>query len=181
MIKTNLKTLFGIIALVLGILGMNTQVFAQTFCRGGSAQISDVYGPCWENNTNIHSSDWHTARQERTNAVLEKLNLNAEQKKAWEQYQTTIATHLKTMQERRSINLSTMSTTDLIEKRQHFIREHGNLMTQNLEALKTFYATLTPEQQQIFDAEIGLGKGYHHSYGNRQRHGRGSYLCDGAY
>ena len=38
------------------------------------------------------------------------------------------------------------------------MKERENQMAAQLNALKTFYATLSPEQQKIFDAETGPGR-----------------------
>ena len=179
--KTDLKILVGIFVLVLGTIGMNTKVSAQALCQDREESMMGENGTCWNNNRHANMASRNMVRQEKSNAVIEKLNLNEKQKEAWDNYQATIAAQLKAMQERKALNISAMPTLERIEKRKQFVKEDSNLMTDHLEALKTFYLTLTPEQQKILDTEIGLGKGFghRHGYGNRQRQGRSRYQCDG--
>jgi len=91
-------------------------------------------------------------RQEKHQAALKAaLKLTPEQENAWARY--VDATHFdpraRHATERKDWGqLSTPQRLDQMEKLQ---TEHNARMTQRIEATRQFYATLSPEQQQVFD------------------------------
>lgn len=64
-----------------------------------------------------------------------------------------------------------LTTPQRMEKMQSLKIERDALMSKRMEATKTFYATLTPDQQKAFD-ENAHAKGGH---GNRGHGGRGKH------
>ncbi|HEY0584631.1 MAG TPA: Spy/CpxP family protein refolding chaperone, partial [Pseudoduganella sp.] len=55
-----------------------------------------------------------------------------------------------------------------MEKRIEMAKARLARMESNLAATKTFYATLTPEQQKVFDEKAG--RFGHHRHGRMMRH-----------
>ena len=77
------------------------------------------------------------------------------------------------MQDRELVDFSRMTAPERLEKSQQFMKERDARMTKHLEALKAFYSTLSPEQQQIFEAETGPGPGPGWHRGGRWHRGMG--------
>ena len=67
--------------------------------------------------------------------------------------------------------LAKLSTPERLDKmkamRTEMTSEHNSRMEQRDQAVKTFYATLTPEQKKIFDTESSKHKGGH---GGKSKH-----------
>lgn len=160
--------------LVFGIAaGMGGIAMANPYGHG-------MYGPgymggmCWGYDGGASAGNWREVAKQRTADLHGKLKLNATQEKAWQNYQATISANVKAMQEREMMDFSSMTAPQRLEKSQQMLKERDARMASHLEALKAFYSTLTPEQQQIFDAETGPGRyGYHR--GGRGYHGGPRY------
>jgi periplasmic protein CpxP/Spy len=77
---------------------------------------------------------------------------------------------------------SKLTTPQRLEKMQAFRAERDAVMSKRIDAVKTFYAALTPEQQKVFDTQAHGGfhragmKGEHHMGG---KGGMGGMGCDG--
>lgn len=95
------------------------------------------------------------AGMEKHRAQLhDKLKLTAQQEPAWKAFtDATQAHHPVTMQDRHAEHkaMMAMSTPARMEKMLERAKDRLARMQQHLDALKTFYAVLTPEQQKIFD------------------------------
>jgi hypothetical protein len=110
--------------------------------------------------------NWHNGQlNERTKerfgqrhaALHDKLKLNAEQEAAWQNYTTATMKNL-TPPNWNPAEMAKLTAPDRMEKMLERMRERESQMTAQLNALKTFYATLSPEQQKIFNAETGPGQ-----------------------
>lgn len=87
------------------------------------------------------------------------LKLTADQETAWTAFTNAmkpLAMAGKTRPNRE--DMAQLTTPQRLEKMQAMKAEHDARMTQRIEATKTFYAALTPEQQKVFDAQ-GPGPG----------------------
>lgn len=104
------------------------------------------------------------AIQQRTAELHDRLKLDAVQEKAWNQYQETVAANRQARQEREKVDFSRLSAPERLEKAQQFARERDERMSRHLASFKAFYATLTPEQQEILEKEgvFHPDYGYHH-------------------
>lgn len=95
------------------------------------------------------------AGMEKHRAQLhDKLKLTAQQEPAWKTFTDATQSHHPTaMQDRQAEHkaMMAMSTPARMEKMLEHAKNRLARMQQHLEALKTFYAVLTPEQQKIFD------------------------------
>lgn len=80
------------------------------------------------------------------------LKLNPEQEKAWEKYQSSFK-DMKPVERPLVAGDSGLSAPERAEKMLEFSRQRQDQMSQHLAAMKTFYATLTPEQKKVFDEQ----------------------------
>jgi Spy/CpxP family protein refolding chaperone len=80
------------------------------------------------------------------------LKLSAAQEPAWAAFTGAMkapAAHAKNCPSHDE--MAKLTTPQRMEKMQAMKSEHDKQMTQRMEATKTFYAALTPEQQKVFD------------------------------
>ena len=118
----------------------------------------------------FHMSLVHeTARAElnaRRQAVLhDKLKLTGSQEAAWKTYIAAATPPAPPARPERGA-WEKMSAPERMEKMMSMMKEREGHMTTHLAAMKTFYATLSPLQQQIFNDNVGAGMGH-------RGHGRG--------
>lgn len=154
---TNRKRLVQLL-LGAGIASMAAVAWAHPGWHGGP-------GGCWGYDGADSNASWREVVQQRTTDLHDRLQLNAEQEKAWKQYQETVAANIQARQERERVDFSRLSAPERLEKSQQFARERDERMSRHLESFKAFYATLTPEQRNILDQE-GV---YHPDYGYHHR------------
>lgn len=79
------------------------------------------------------------------------LKLTAQQEAAWTQYQQAM-----TPPKAAAMNhaeMAKLTTPQRLEKMQAMQQERQAHMNQHLQATKTFYASLSPEQQKVFDQQ----------------------------
>ena len=102
-------------------------------------------------------------REKRLEALKTDLKLNANQEAAWTEWVGKIKGDHKGWEEKRknAESWASLPAPDRMEKMLAFSKEHIAKQEARLAATKTFYATLSPEQRQIFD------KGF-----NFEHHGR---------
>ncbi len=150
---TNKKVLAGMLVLGLGAAGAAVTAFANPYGYGPGHGGGG--GMCWGYDGGASSSRWADVGQQRTAALRDRLNLNDAQEKAWRNYQDTVSANIKAMQDRELIDFSDMTAVERMERTQQLIKERDARMEKSLDALKSFYSTLTPEQKQVFDAETG--------------------------
>lgn len=114
----------------------------------------------------------------RQAAIKAQLKLTAAQEPAWTTYTAAIkpAAELMAMQRPDPAEMAKLSTPERIEKMKKLQTERHTAMTaamdKRAEATKTFYATLTPEQQKTFDAATLPGQGR----GQGSRRGQGPMM-----
>lgn len=150
---------------------MNRKRLARLLLGAGIASMAAVAwshpgwhggpGGCWGYDGGEGPAGWREAVQQRTADLHDRLKLNAEQEKAWKQYQETVTANFRARQDRERVDFSRLSAPERLEKSQQFARERDELMTRHLESFKAFYATLSPEQQEILERE-GV---FHPDYG----------------
>ena len=126
---------------------------------------------------------WIKDRMARRAANLkEKLNLTASQEPAWNAYVARMTPDSRKGQRPSRAELAAMSAPERMERQLAQLKTMEGVMSQRLEATKSFYAALTPEQQKIFNESTGRsakghgrhGQGMHghgHGHGHRLGHG----------
>lgn len=93
-------------------------------------------------------------RMEKHQAMMhDQLKITAEQEGAWK---TFVEATKHNMQDRKQARpdrkqMEAMSAPAMMELRLERAKEHLGMMQKHVEAVKTFYAVLTPEQQKTFD------------------------------
>jgi periplasmic protein CpxP/Spy len=97
--------------------------------------------------------DKEEGRGKRLETLKADLKLNANQEAAWTEWAAKIKGDHEDWEEKRKDMESWASLTvpERMEKKIAFSKEHIAKQEERLAATKTFYATLTPEQRQIFD------------------------------
>jgi len=78
-----------------------------------------------------------------------RLKLRADQEDAWKTF--TNSTKQPRSMPDNPVDWDKLNTPQRAEKMLELSKKHIQNMESNIEAMKTFYAVLTPEQQQIFD------------------------------
>jgi protein CpxP len=101
----------------------------------------------------------------RQAALHDKLKLTGNQEAAWKSYIAAATPPAPPARPDRA-QWEKMSAPERMEKMMTMMKEREAPMAAHLAAMKTFYATLSPLQQQIFNDNVGGGMGGH-------RHGRG--------
>jgi Spy/CpxP family protein refolding chaperone len=115
------------------------------------------------------------ARLDRHFATLKaQLKLNATQEGAWTTFTAAMKPPADLLARRADYaQLAKMPTPERIDKMKALRAQHvadlTTAMDQRGEATKTFYATLTPEQQKVFDANAMRPRAWHAP--KRGRHG----------
>jgi protein CpxP len=107
--------------------------------------------------------------EKRATELRAKLNLNAEQQKAWDVY---IAA-MKPARGERPARLSRdemakLSAPERMERMHRMMQQREQGMAARVAATRDLYAVLTPEQRKVFDENFHLGRG-HHSKGKRDK------------
>jgi hypothetical protein len=106
-------------------------------------------------------------KEKRLETLKSDLKLTASQEAAWTEFAGKIKGDRKGWEEKRKDleSLEGLPAPDRMEKMLAFSKGHVAKQEAVLAATKTFYATLSPEQRQIFD------KGF--SFGHRDGPGKG--------
>jgi len=104
--------------------------------------------------------------EQRQQKLHDALKLTGSQESAWNTYIAAIKPQQAIGRVDR-VSFKELNATQRAEKRLEFSRARVAHQETRLEALKTFYAALTPEQQKVFDQHSAHGK----RKGHHRRHG----------
>lgn len=83
-----------------------------------------------------------------------KLKLSAAQEPAWKTFTDSMKPG-EMMQRPDRAEMEKMAAPERMEKMLGLMKDRESRMSSHLAAMKTFYATLTPEQKKTFDANFG--------------------------
>ena len=124
---------------------------------------------------------------QRLDALKAKLQLNASQQSAWNGFVNAVQerpTHLADHRAQYQA-MTALNTPERLERMKAMRTQHqaemNATMDRRIEATRSLYASLTPEQQKVFDAETarmmqGLGRQGEHRHGGHGSHdGHGSH------
>ena len=111
-----------------------------------------------------HGGDFKERMARRQAVLHDKLKLTGSQEAAWKTYVAAATPPAPPARPDRA-QWEKMSAPERMERMMTRMKEREGHMATHLAAMKTFYATLSPLQQQIFDDNVGRGMGGH-------RHGR---------
>ena len=115
-----------------------------------------------------HGGDFKERVARRQAVLHDKLKLTGNQEAAWKTYIAAATPPAPPARPDRA-QWEKMPAPERMEKRMTMMKEREGHMATHLAAMKTFYATLSPLQQQIFNDNVGGGMGGH-KHGHR--HGR---------
>lgn len=104
--------------------------------------------------------------EQRQQTLHDALKLTANQEPAWQAYIAATKPQQPVGRVDR-VSLKDLNATQRAEKRLELSKARIAHQETRLEALKTFYAALTPEQQKVFDQQSAHGK----RHGHQRRHG----------
>lgn len=99
---------------------------------------------------------------ERQAALHDALKLNTTQEPAWKTYVTATTTDWTNKQHGNRADMEKLSAPERMEKNLTMTKDREARMASHLTALKTFYATLTPTQQKVFNEQTRHGGKRHH-------------------
>lgn len=116
-------------------------------------------------------ADHHAARMDRLKA---ELKISAAQEPAWNAFVARTA-HEPRKPVAAAEDWSQLTTPQRLDKMQALKAERDAKMSQRIDATKSFYAVLTPEQQKVFDAGgmHRMGMKGEHRMGGKGHHGMG--------
>jgi Spy/CpxP family protein refolding chaperone len=102
---------------------------------------------------NAQMEGYREARhQKHLDELKTSLQLQASQESAWNAFSSEMKAPMKRTARPNPAEMEKMSTPERIDKMMAIKNERDTEMTQRMNATKTFYATLTPAQQKVFDA-----------------------------
>lgn len=114
---------------------------------------------------------WAQRRAEHQAALKAQLKLTPEQDAAWNAYVSALqpanpdACHRLNRDE-----LAKLRTPERIDRLQALSAERAQRTDQRFQAIKTFYAQLSPEQQQVYDQQSLHGHAMGHAKRGHHRH-----------
>ena len=135
-----------ILVALLMSLGLGTFA-ATTYARGGGG------GDCGPlDGGRNHAERRVEHMQQRQQQLHDSLKLSAEQEAGWKKYAESMTPPAREdMGPGRNDANSKLTAPERAEKMLEFSKKFQDRMATQVAALKTFYATLTPEQQKTFD------------------------------
>lgn len=132
------------------VIGLGATAVAARADIGDCGQMGRMggYGHGW-------SSEKMQERMAKHQADLHaKLKLSAAQEPAWKTFTDSMQPGAM-MQRPDRAEMEKLAAPERMEKMLGMMKDHESRMSSHLAALKTFYATLTPEQKKTFDANFG--------------------------
>lgn len=156
-----------------GVLGTTAAAWAATGDRGACHGPAD--GPRAERLHQRHAERGAQRMAEHQAQLKAALKLTPAQEGAWKQFTQALQTSPTPHQGLERDDWTRLTTPQRLEKMQAFQAARQARMGQRIEALQRFYATLSPEQQKVFDAQHlrldGMGGPGRHGGPHGHRHG----------
>ena len=113
----------------------------------------------------MSQEQWQQRRAQRAEQLKQKLQLTDTQLSAWDAFQKAMQPQAHARLDR--AELQKLTTPERIDRMRTLREQRAAAADQRGAAVKSFYATLTPEQQKVFDAQ-GM-----HQRRERGMHGHG--------
>lgn len=108
-------------------------------------------------------------RAKRLAALKEKLKLTSAQEGAWSTFAAASQPPAGPRPHMDRAEFAKLTTPERLERMQARQAERSAMFAKRADATKTFYATLTPEQQKTFDTETAHFGGHgHHGHGGQR-------------
>ena len=170
-------------ALTAAIVGLSATAIAQNTTPATPAAPTAQTGP--EAKAHRHDPERHAQRMERMKARMaehqaqlkQNLQLTPAQEPAWNAFVTRMQPQPRADQRGNRDAWTNLTTPQRLERMEAMRTQRDQTMAQRHDAIRSFYAQLTPEQQKTFDAQ-GMGrmqragmKGDHGKHGHGHGHG----------
>ena len=107
------------------------------------------------------AEQWGKMHAKHVAELKQKLQITAAQEGAWNTFTEAVKPTPAMFQRPDHQALEALTTPERIDKMRALRKEHEAQIDQRDEAVKTFYAVLTPAQQKVFDAEFHR---HHHGH-----------------
>ncbi len=153
-------------------------MLAMTATVGATAIAADMAEKSGESHMGWHHMTPEKMREHmatRQAYLHDQLKLTAAQEPAWKTYIAAVTpTDMGKYMGDRAV-MDKLPAPQRMEKHLQMMKDNEARMSTQLAALKTFYATLTPEQQQIFNKQTMHGNwhhGHHGEHGERAAEGK---------
>ena len=163
--------------------GMNADMHSQHMAQRGQGPQGGADAKQWEERRAQRMEQMLARHAEYQAQLKSSLKITASQEAAWNAYVAgTAPTPPAQAPGMAREDWSKLTTPQRMEKMQALRAERDAVMTKRIDAVKTFYAALTPEQQKVFDTQAHGGfqhagmKGKHRMGGMG---GQGGMGCDG--
>jgi hypothetical protein len=149
--------------------GAHAQHMAQTTTEAGKPDMGQRHAQRME-----RMQKYHAERQAKLKA---ELKITADQEPAWNAFVARTAHEPRAMKAGAREDWSKLTTPERLDKMQALKAERDAQMAKRIDATKSFYAALTPEQQKVFDTQAHGGmqragmKGEHRMGGKGGHHG----------
>ena len=111
---------------------------------------------------------WAERRAQHLDQLKAALKLSPAQEGAWATYTTAMQPPAQRPPRMDRAELAQLTTPQRLDRMQAMQAERQQLMTRRADAIKAFYAQLTPEQQKVYDQQTlrrGHGKRMHDGHG----------------
>ncbi|MGA7179567.1 MAG: Spy/CpxP family protein refolding chaperone [Thiobacillaceae bacterium] len=141
-------------ALLVGLLAGTGILAAPAFAMpdGGSGSKRSCEA---RHGQEVHAR-WEAHRAGRLSALKEKLKLKPQQEAAWNAFagaSQPVERHMGEEKQARRGEFAKLNTPQRLDIMLAKSDQRRTRMVERTQAIKTFYAQLTPEQQRVFDAE----------------------------
>lgn len=143
------------IVIAVASLGLGTTAFAAS-----DAGVAPTGGSSHWGLFGSHGARSAEAMAKRQAALHDKLNLSPTQEPAWKMFTDRLQATAPVRPETPSA--ATMTAPERADRMAAFLQAAQQRATTRAQAVKEFYAVLSPEQQKVFDSEF---QGHHHHFG----------------
>lgn len=154
-------------ALMVGLLAGSSVLAVTSFAMSGAGQA----GGCEAKMAVKSAAGWDAKRDAYLAGLKQKLSLQPAQEAAWNAFVEAAKVRPAQKPDRQALReeMQKLKTPERLDKMQAMAQQRQATMLARGNAIKTFYAQLTPEQQSVFDA-VRASRGAH---GHGHRHGHG--------
>lgn len=154
-------------ALMVGLIAGSGILAASAFAVSAGGPASK--GGCEAGHGQMVHAKWEEHRAEHLSQLKEKLKLKPAQEAAWNTFAKASQPGMRPAEAERQAQrgeFAKLHTPERLDKMLAMSDLRRARMVERTQAIKTFYAQLTPEQQSVFDAEAMPGRhmGQHHRH-----------------
>lgn len=163
----SIQGLFTKRALMVGLIAASGILAASSFAMTAAAPGSN--GDCEARHGQQFHAGWEEHRAKHLSELKEKLKLKPEQEAAWNAFASASQPGEHPVGvDRQAVRgeFAKLTTPQRLDKMLAVSDQRHARMVERSQAIKAFYAQLTPEQQSVFDAEAMSGRheGEHHHH-----------------